>query len=287
MHTDLACANELLMVLLCLVPDSTHRMHASPLSMLARSFMYLYLQKMNDTQSAESVSFTSIKARCKPFPNQLSRLRSLYVSWFSHITMPLAKPADVSSHVLSQFKLDGKIAAVTGGARGIGLEVTRALAEAGASVALIYTSSKDANETAKKLSEQTGQKVVAYQSDVRDKSTITATINQIAKDFGRLDICVANAGIASHFDSLEYSQDQWKDIMQVNLDGAMYTAQAAGNIFKKQGPGSGSMIFTASVSALLVNVPQRQAAYNASKAAVVHLAKCLAVEWVDFARGMS
>ena len=65
---------------------------------------------------------------------------------------------------------------------------------------------------------------------------------------------------------------------------AMYTAQAAGNIFKKQGPGAGSMIFTASVSAILVNIPQKQAPYNASKAAVVHLAKSLAVEWIDFAR---
>lgn len=68
-------------------------------------------------------------------------------------------------------------------------------------------------------------------------------------------------------------------MIQVNLDGAMYTAQAAGNIFKKQGPGAGSMIFTASVSAILVNIPQKQAPYNATKAAVVHLAKSLAVEW--------
>lgn len=71
--------------------------------------------------------------------------------------------------------------------------------------------------------------------------------------------------------------------MQVNLDGAMYTAQAAGKIFKSQGPGSGRMIFTASVSGILVNVPQKQSAYNATKAAVIHLAKSLAVEWVDFA----
>ena len=95
---------------------------------------------------------------------------------------------------------------------------------------------------------------------------------------------MANDGIAEHFDSLEYSEDSWKKMMSINLDGAMYTAQAAGNIFKQQGPGAGSMIFTASVSAILVNIPQRQAPYNASKAAVVHLAKSLAVEWVDFAR---
>lgn len=73
-------------------------------------------------------------------------------------------------------------------------------------------------------------------------------------------------------------------MMAVNLDGAMYTAQAAGQIFKAQGPGPHSLIFTASVSAILVNVPQKQAPYNASKAAVVHLAKSLAVEWTDFAR---
>jgi sorbose reductase len=93
---------------------------------------------------------------------------------------------------------------------------------------------------------------------------------------------VANSGIASHYPAEEYTNAQWREIMDVNLDGAMYTAQGAARIFKKQG--SGSLIFTASVSALLVNVPQKQAAYNASKAAVVHLAKSLAVEWVDFAR---
>ncbi|KAI3478879.1 hypothetical protein L1887_59114 [Cichorium endivia] len=157
-----------------------------------------------------------------------------------------------------------KSLSVTGGARGIGLEVCRALAEAGASVALIYTSSKDAEQTAESIARATGQRV--------------------AKDFGKLDICVANAGIAAHHDSLSYAEDDWQEMMRVNLDGAMFTAQAAGNIFKKQGPGAGSMIFTASVSAILVNIPQKQSAYNASKAALVHLAKCLAVEWTEFAR---
>lgn len=198
--------------------------------------------------------------------------------------MPLAKPDNPSKPTLSHFSLKGKIAAVTGGARGIGLEVCKGLAEAGATVALIYTSSKDAEETAASIASSTGQTVKAYKSDVRDKSAITATMEQIAKDFGRLDICVANAGIASHHDSLEYTVDQWQEIMKVNLDGAMWTAQAAGSIFKRQGPGAGSMIITASVSAILVNIPQRQSAYNASKAAVVHLAKCLAVEWTKFAR---
>lgn len=198
--------------------------------------------------------------------------------------MPLAKPADPSTPVLSHFSLKNKIAAVTGGARGIGLEVVRALAEAGATVALIYTSSKDAEETASTMSKETGSTIKAYKSDVKQKASITNTINDIAKEFGRLDICVANAGIAAHHDSLEYPEDDWHEMMKVNLDGAMWTAQAAGTIFKKQGPGAGSMIFTASVSGILVNIPQKQSAYNASKAALIHLAKSLAVEWTDFAR---
>ncbi|KAG9671868.1 oxidoreductase, partial [Aureobasidium melanogenum] len=197
--------------------------------------------------------------------------------------MPLYRPDNVDAPVLSQFSLKGKVAAVTGGARGIGLEVVRGLAEAGASVALIYTTSISAPDTAAKIAKETGSQVSAYKADVTNKKDITDTINQIAKDFGKLDVCVANAGIASQVPGLEYSEDQWRDIMSVNLDGAMYTAQAAGKIFERQG-GSNSMVFTASVSAILVNIPQKQAAYNASKAALVHLAKSLAVEWTDFAR---
>lgn len=197
--------------------------------------------------------------------------------------MPLSQPNDIHSPVLETFSLKGLKAAVTGGARGIGLEVCRAFAEAGADVAMIYTQSKDAEATAAKIAKATSVKVQAYKSDVRNKTLIEDTLQQIAKDFGRLDICVANAGIASHYDSLEYTQEQWSDIVQVNLDGAMFTAQAAGKIFKAQGPGFGRLIFTASVSGILVNVPQRQSAYNATKAAVIHLGKSLAVEWVDFA----
>lgn len=125
---------------------------------------------------------------------------------------------------------------------------------------------------------------------------------------GTLDVVVANAGIATHYAALDYTPEQFKEIMDgrffsfsllyvilsarltertVNLNGAFYTAQAAGRIFEKQvkaGGRKGNVIFTASVSAILVNVPQKQSAYNASKAGVVQLARCLSVEWVDFAR---
>ena len=90
------------------------------------------------------------------------------------------------------------------------------------------------------------------------------------------------ADIDSPPKALEYTEETWRRNNAVNLDGVMWTAQAAGKIFQRQG--KGNLIVTASVSATLVNIPQTQAAYNASKAAVVHLAKSLAVEWVDFAR---
>ena len=85
-------------------------------------------------------------------------------------------------------------------------------------------------------------------------------IQRIANDFGKLDIIVVNSGVTSNVPAEEYTPDQWSHIMRINLDGAFYTAQAAAKIFKKQG--YGNVIFTASVSATLVNVPQKQAAVS-------------------------
>ncbi|KAH7399202.1 oxidoreductase [Phaeosphaeria sp. MPI-PUGE-AT-0046c] len=196
--------------------------------------------------------------------------------------MPLYKPKNTDTHVSSQFSLKGKNVAVTGGVRGIGLAAAKGLAEAGANVAVLYSSTKNAEEIAANLASETGVTVKAYKASVEKKDEITTTLQKIASDFGSLDVVVANAGIASHHPAEDYTEEEWRQIMNVNLDGAFWTAQAAGNIFKSQG--HGNLIFTASVSAILVNVPQKQAAYNASKAGVVQLARCLSVEWVDFAR---
>ncbi|KAF2156384.1 reductase with broad range of substrate specificity [Myriangium duriaei CBS 260.36] len=185
-------------------------------------------------------------------------------------------------NVMQAFSLKGKVAAVTGGARGIGLEVSKGLAEAGAQVALIYSTTKNAADIAAAMQRETGVTCKVYQADVSKHDQINAALEKIATDFGHLDIVVANAGIASHYPAEDYTPEQFSDIMKINLDGAFYTAQSASRIFKRQG--SGNLIFTASVSAILVNVPQKQAAYNASKAGLVQLARCLAVEWVDFCR---
>lgn len=183
---------------------------------------------------------------------------------------------------------------VTGGARGIGYSVVQGLAEAGAAVALTYTSSSSAPGTAADLATQTGRKIAAYKCDVKDADAVEATTQQVLADFGRLDIVVANAGVTLEKDALDISPAEFRSVLDVNLDGAFYTAQAAGKAFRRQretaasaGPDAfscGRLIVTSSVSASLVNLPQKQAVYNASKAGIEHLAKCLAVEWVGFAR---
>ncbi|KAL0934338.1 short chain dehydrogenase reductase family [Colletotrichum truncatum] len=207
--------------------------------------------------------------------------------------MVLPSHPNPAAPVFTHFNLAGKTAIVTGGTRGIGLEAARGLAEAGAKVAITYTSTppEEADATAAALSKSgNGVLVKAYKCNVKVRAEVEAVIEAAAKEVGdgKLDIVVANAGIADHIPAIDYPEDRFREMLDVNFHGAFWTAQAAAKVFERQfkagGDGRGSIIFTASVSAILVNVPQKQAAYNASKAGVVHLAKSLSVEWVDFAR---
>jgi len=149
-------------------------------------------------------------------------------------------------------------------------------------VALIYSSAKDADREAANISNSFGVKCHAYKCDVTNPDIVSTVFQQIRKDFGKVDVVIANSGICSHISALDTTPEQWMQIQNVNFNGAFYTAKAAGKIFKEQG--YGNLIFTASISGSIVNIPQPQAAYNASKAGVIQLAKSLAVEWIDFAR---
>ena len=127
-------------------------------------------------------------------------------------------------------------------------------------VAIIYNSSSTAESTAASIAKAHNVRAAAYQANVGDQKEIEAAVQKIVRDFGKLDIMVANSGIATAVAAEDYTTEQWQQIMNVNLDGAFYTAQAAARVFKEQG--SGNIVFTASVSAALVNVPQKQAAVS-------------------------
>lgn len=195
--------------------------------------------------------------------------------------MPFYQP-DTSTPVLQQFSLQDKVCFVTGGARGIGLEIVKGLAEAGADVAFTYLTNTNAQAIAEHIARTTGRRVKCVKADVTKRDDISSAVDQIISIFGRLDVAVANAGVCAQVPSLEYSEEQWARDYSVNVDGVMWTAQAVGKVFQKQG--YGNLIITASVSSVLVNIPQPQTSYNSSKAAAAHIGKNLAVEWIDFAR---
>ena len=180
--------------------------------------------------------------------------------------------------ILEKMRLDGKKSFVTGGARGIGKSVATALMEAGADVAIVDLDLEEAEKTAAELSALTGRKSFAVKTDVTDPAQVDRMIETVVGEFGELNVAFCNAGICINVAAEEMTYEQWKKVIDINLTGVFLTAQAAGKQMLKQGKG-GSIINTASMSGHIVNWPQPQCAYNASKAGVILLTKSLAVEW--------
>jgi NAD(P)-dependent dehydrogenase (short-subunit alcohol dehydrogenase family) len=174
------------------------------------------------------------------------------------------------------FALLGKVAVVTGGYQGIGKVVAGYLADAGADVAIFDLA--DASAVAAGIASEYGVRAKAYLCDVTDPEAVRASIAAAAADFGGLDVLFNNAGICIHRDALDVSPEQWLKVIDVNLNGVFYVAREFARYLVADGRG-GSIVNTASMSGSIVNVPQGQASYNASKAAVKHLTKSLAVEW--------
>ncbi|KAK6461895.1 peroxisomal 2,4 dienoyl-CoA reductase and sorbitol utilization protein [Scheffersomyces coipomensis] len=190
----------------------------------------------------------------------------------------------LSSNILDLFLLTNKHAVITGGARGIGYVISEAYLQAGISKLAIIDYSN--NEPAiNRLREQFPKSSINYYDcDVRKAEQVKNVIETIHKEFETIDIFVANAGIAWTSGPLidQDNDDEWHNVMNVDLNGVYYCAKNIGKIFRQQG--KGSLIMTASMSAHIVNVPQLQAAYNVAKAGVLHLSKSLAIEWAAFAR---
>jgi NAD(P)-dependent dehydrogenase (short-subunit alcohol dehydrogenase family) len=179
--------------------------------------------------------------------------------------------------ILERMRLDGKTAFVTGGARGIGKAIASALAEAGAQVAIVDLDLEEAKKACAEISAATTKTLIALKTDITSPTQVTSMIDSLLNEFGRLDIAFCNAGISNEVAVEDDTYDDWKKIIEVNLNGTFLTAQAAGRVMLKQG--GGSIVCTASMSAHIVNIPQREASYAASKAGVIQMSKAMAIEW--------
>lgn len=178
---------------------------------------------------------------------------------------------------LEKFRLDGKIAVVTGAARGIGFATADALSEAGATVIVADLDGKAAALSAAALAGK-GRNTDSCQLDVTSSDAVDKCCAEIVRKHGRVDVLVNNAGIAKSFVPAEAMDDAtWQSVLDVNLNGVFFCCRAFGNVMLKQG--GGSIVNVGSMSAEIVNYPQEQAQYNASKAAVHHLTRSLGAEW--------
>lgn len=179
--------------------------------------------------------------------------------------------------IIERMRLDGKKGFVTGGARGIGRCTATGFAEAGADVAIVDLDYETAVKTAAEIAEATGSKVIAIKCDVTNEADVQRMVDEVVEKLGGLDFCHANAGICINAPADEMTYQQWLKNMDVNINSVFLTDTIAGKYMLAHG--GGSIINTASMSAHIVNVPQPQCAYNASKAGVIQLTKSLAVEW--------
>lgn len=178
---------------------------------------------------------------------------------------------------MNHSSLMNQVAVVTGGARGIGYSLASAYASQGADVALLDILDV-VDESAARLSAEFGVRAIGVRADVTDQDATERAFARVRTELGLPSQLLTAAGITIWGDSVDVPAQQWRKVMQVNLDGTFFAAQAfARGLLGAQRPGSA--VFIASMSGHVVNVPQFQASYNASKAAVTQLAKSLAVEW--------
>lgn len=178
-------------------------------------------------------------------------------------------------NVMSQFDLSGKVAIVTGGNGGLGEAFAHALAEAGAQVAIAARGHARSLEVVKAL-QDAGHRAMAVEVDITQPEAADTLLDEVEATLGPVDIFLNNAGACQHAPALDVTPERWQDIFNINVHGLWYCAQAAGRRMQSRG---GVIINIGSISAMIVNRPQMQPAYNASKAAVHQLTKSLAAEW--------
>jgi NAD(P)-dependent dehydrogenase (short-subunit alcohol dehydrogenase family) len=174
------------------------------------------------------------------------------------------------------FDLTGKTALVTGAGRGIGREIARVLANAGADIIVAEFDTKTGKDAVKEM-KSLGRNSFSVEVNVSDPSSVKKMTEGVYKKAKQVDILVNNAGVASNIPVEDTSDDEYKRIMGINLDGVFYCCRDVGK--RMLARGSGSIVNIASMSGHVVNDPQPQAPYNISKAGVIMLTKSFAAEW--------
>ncbi|GLW08558.1 2-deoxy-D-gluconate 3-dehydrogenase [Microtetraspora sp. NBRC 13810] len=175
--------------------------------------------------------------------------------------------------MLDRFRLDGKVAVVTGASAGLGVAFARGLAEAGADVA-IGARRKDRLEETRRLVEETGRRCVAVATDVSRPEDCQALVDAAVAGLGGVDILINNAGVGTAVPALREAPEEFRQVVEVNLHGTFYMAQACARVMK---PGSSIVNIGSVLGETTAGLPQ--AAYSASKAAVAGLTRDLAQQW--------
>lgn len=177
--------------------------------------------------------------------------------------------------ILDRFKLDGKVAIITGGNRGIGRAIATGFVEAGATVVI---AARDEERNARAVAElnEIGN-ATAIRTDITSRSDLEQLRDEVLARYGKIDILINNAGIGAHADALTMDDDEWSRVLRTNLDAVFVTSQVIGQAMAEAG--KGSIVNIGSMSGIIVNRPQWHSPYAVSKAGVHHLTKSLAAEW--------
>lgn len=188
----------------------------------------------------------------------------------------------VAKDFMGRFRLDGKVAVVTGGARGLGFSMAEGLCSVGLKgVAILDVQNDLGLDAIEKLHKAYGVQAQFYKVDIRDEKSVAEVMDSVKRDLGSIDVLVNSAGIADLEHAEEYPADKFRRVIDINVNGAFFVAQAAGRHMIAQGTG-GTIILIASMSGHISNNPQPQCAYNCSKSGILHLSKSLAFEWAPY-----
>jgi NAD(P)-dependent dehydrogenase (short-subunit alcohol dehydrogenase family) len=181
------------------------------------------------------------------------------------------------NYPFDRFCLDGRVALITGGAGGLGEVFARALAGAGADVALLGRRAEALEATAARVAEASGRRALAVGGDVTDPEQVRAAIERVRADLGRVDILVNSAGVNFRKPTLEFPLEEWRRLIDVNLTGTFICSQAAASAMLEAGWGR-----IVNVSSMLgqVGLGERPA-YTAAKGGVIQLTRTLALEWAS------